>query len=86
MVILKETYQSIQKACWGNIPFNFKFQDVSLVRPHDSRGHNDPFHDPVTVGSSSYRALKLGIPSFLTLTSNSYAVKGKIIEIIHKYL
>jgi hypothetical protein len=39
-------------------------------------------HKPHT----SYRALKLGIPSFLTLTSNSYAVKGKIIEIIYKYL
>jgi hypothetical protein len=56
MVILKETYQLIQKACWGNIPF--KFQDVSLVSPRDSRGHNDPSHDPVMVGSSGrYRVV-----------------------------
>jgi hypothetical protein len=41
---------------------------------------------PIFLMTSCYRALKLGIPSFLTLTSNSYAVKGKIIEIIYKYL
>jgi hypothetical protein len=62
MVILKETYQSIQKACWGNIPF--KFQDVSLLRPRDSRGHNDPSHDPVTVGlSSRYRLSRYRVPA-----------------------
>ena len=69
MVILKETYQSIQKACWGNIPF--KFQDVSLVRPRDSRGHNDPSHDPVMVGSSGrYRV----VGRFLLKYSGRYQV------------
>jgi hypothetical protein len=50
MAILEETYQSIQKACWGNIPF--KIQDVSLV------GHNDPSHDLVRVRSSSRQVVR----------------------------
>jgi hypothetical protein len=51
MAILEETYQSIQKACWGNIPF--KIQDVSLV------GHNDPSHDLVRVRSSSRKEVSI---------------------------
>jgi hypothetical protein len=37
-------------------PSNFKtFHSISLGRPRDSRGHNDPSHDPVMVGSSGSR-------------------------------
>jgi hypothetical protein len=85
MVILKATYQStllyklievliyiyiyIYKACWGNIPF--KFQDVSLVSPLDSRGHKAPSHDPVMVGSSGrYRV----VGRFLLEYSGRYQV------------